>query len=114
MKAIIPISLDDLGGPSITVDEGFFEVLLRREDVVLVEFNSRPVGVSWFDSFKLLFCQQLRDPDAIQVIRQVTDDERRLYRVPLWIQGDDVPMCCDRPMFFVGQIDDDRILYGAT
>ncbi len=28
---------------------------------------------------------------------------------PKWIQGDDTPKCCDKEMFFVGQIDDDKI-----
>jgi hypothetical protein len=31
------------------------------------------------------------------------------YRTPLWIQGEDVPDCCGKPMFFVGQIDDNEI-----
>ncbi len=32
-----------------------------------------------------------------------------LFRIPLWIQGEEVPECCGRAMHFVGQIDDDRI-----
>ena len=90
------------------MDAGFFEVLACQEGVVLVEFNARPIGVSWFDTFELLLCQQ-QTADTIQILRKATDEERRMYRVPLWIQGDDVPECCGRPMFFVGQINDDRI-----
>lgn len=45
----------------------------------------------------------------MKVVRKATADERRKFRVPLWIQGEEVPECCGRPMFFVGQIDDDVI-----
>lgn len=43
------------------------------------------------------------------MIRKATEDERRSFRIPLWIQGDEIPECCGRPMHFVGQLDDDRI-----
>jgi hypothetical protein len=109
VKAIIPISPEDLGGPSVTMDAGFFEVQAQRERVVLIVFYSQPVGVSWFDSFELLFCQRQHEPDTIKVIRKATDEERTSYRVPTWIQGDEIPECCGRPMFFVGQLDDNRI-----
>jgi hypothetical protein len=87
----------------------FFQVLAQRERVVLIEFNSRPIGVDWFDEFELLYCQQQHDPGTIKVIRKATEDERKLYRIPLWIQGEDIPLCCGQPMFFVGQIDDNVI-----
>ena len=70
--------------------DGFFEVLARREFIVLIEFHSSPMGVSWFDSFELLFCQQ-QGSDTIRVIRKATEEERRQHRVPLWIQVDKVP-----------------------
>ena len=109
MTAIVPMSPEDLGGPSLEIDEGFFEVLAQRERVVLIEFHSKPAGVTWFDSFELMFCQAQHNPNTVKVIRKATEDERKLFRVPLWIQGDDIPECCGQPMFFVGQIDDDRI-----
>jgi hypothetical protein len=109
VNAIIPISPDELGGPFVTADETYFEVLVAREQVVLAEFHSRPIEVRWFDDFELMYCQRQHDPETFKVIRKATEDERKLYRVPLWIQGDEVPECCGRPMFFVGQIDDDRI-----
>ena len=109
MKAIIPISPEDLGGSSVTVDAEDFEVLADRAHVVLVQFDPLPSEVRWFDTYELMFCQRQHAPDTIKVIRKATEDERKRYRVPLWIQGDEVPECCGQPMFFVGQIDDDFI-----
>jgi hypothetical protein len=109
MKALIPKTPDALGGPFATVDGDQFDVLARRGKAALVEFHSLPEGVDWFDTYELMHCQAQHDADVIKVIRVATDEERALLRVPLWIQGDEVPECCGRPMFFVGQIDDDRI-----
>ena len=109
VKAIIPISSDDLGGQTVTADADTFEVLAERDKVVLIEFFDLSDEVGWFDTFELMYCQRQHDPDTIKVIRKATEEERKLFRVPLWIQGDDVPGCCGRPMFFVGQIDDDNI-----
>jgi len=109
MNALIPTSPDALTGPFATADDDTFEVLARRDRIVLVEFSSLPDGISWFDTYQLVYCQAQREAGTIKVIRVATDEERSLFRVPLWIQGDDVPECCGRPMFFVGQIDDNRI-----
>jgi hypothetical protein len=109
VKAIIPISPEDLGGPSVTADADEFEVFAKRQQIVLVQFDPIPSEVRWFDTHELMFCQRQHDPDTIKVIRKATEDERKLYRVVLWIQGDEIPECCGRPMFFVGQIDDDLV-----
>lgn len=109
MKAIIPLSPENLGGPSVNADDECFEVLADREQVVLIEFHSVPSQVGWFDRFELMYCQRHHDPETIKVIRKATEEERKKYRVPVWIQSEEVPECCGRPMFFVGQIDDDFI-----
>jgi len=109
LKAIVPLSPEALGGPSVTADADFFEVLAQRERVVLVEFIGLPDGVTWFDTHELMFCQVQHESGTIKVIRKATDEERKQYRVPLWIQGEEIPDCCGVPMFFVGQIDDDRL-----
>lgn len=109
MNARIPESPDKLGGPFIDADDDRFDVLADRGKVVLIEFHSRPEGIHWFDDFDLMYCQRQHSGDTVKVIRKATDEERRLFRVPLWIQGDEVPECCGKPMFFVGQIHDDRI-----
>jgi hypothetical protein len=109
MKALIPFSPANLGGPSTTAVRDQFELLARRDKAALVEFTSLPDGIDWFDTHELMYCQEQHDSETIKVIRVATNEERALFRVPLWIQGDEVPECCGRPMFFVGQIDDDRI-----
>jgi hypothetical protein len=109
MKALIPLSPERLGGPFVTADDDRFEILAARDKAVIIEFHSLPEGIDWFDAYQLLYCQRLRDPETVKVIRKATDDERRLFRIPLWIQGDEVPECCGQPMYFVGQLDDDLI-----
>lgn len=109
VKAIIPISPDNLGGQTVTANADSFEVLAERDKIVLVEFIDLPAEIGWFETFELMYCQRQHDSDTMKVIRKATEEERKLFRVPLWIQGDDVPECCGHPMFFVGQIDDDTI-----
>jgi hypothetical protein len=113
MKALIPTSPGALAGPFVTADDDQFEVLARRDNAVLIEFSSLPQGVSWFDTYELMYCQAQHEVDTIKVVRAATDEERIVFRVPLWIQGDELPECCGRAMFFVGQIDDDRICMEA-
>jgi hypothetical protein len=109
VKALIPRSPERLNEQYIVVDEDQFEVVAVRDDVVIIEFSSLPEGVNWFDTYQLMYCQAEREPEQVRVLRKATTDERRLFRIPLWIQGEEVPKCCGRPMHFVGQLDDDRI-----
>jgi hypothetical protein len=109
MKAIIPLDPQNLGGDSHTLDESYFEVLAERDKTVLIEFHSIIPPITWVENFDLMYCQRQHDLETIKVIRKATDEERKKFRVPLWIQGDDVPVCCGKPMYFVGQIDDDHI-----
>jgi hypothetical protein len=109
MKVLVPTTSDHLSGPFISADQDSFEVLAERDKIVLIEFNPKPQEIDWFDDFQLLYCQRQHDHDIIKVIRKATEDERRVFRIPLWIQGEEVPECCGRVMQFVGQLDDDRI-----
>jgi len=109
MKALIPVSPERLGGPFVAVDDDCFEVLAERDGAVIIEFHSLPDEIEWLEAFEFLYCQRQHDTGTIKVIREATEEERRIFRIPLWIQGDEVPECCGRPMHFVGQLDDDRI-----
>lgn len=109
MKAVIPTDPADPGGATVTSDEAHFNVLGERGDVVLIEFHSLTESIDWFDEFEFMYCERQPGSDIIRVIRPATDEELRKYRIPLWIQGDEVPECCGKPMFFVGQIDDDDL-----
>ncbi|MEM9414195.1 MAG: hypothetical protein AAGA29_01800 [Planctomycetota bacterium] len=109
MKALIPTDPNSLTGPFIEADVDRFDVRAITSDVVLLDFFAVPEGITWFDDFELMYCQRQHDPNVVKVIRKATDEEWKLYRVPLWVQGEHEPECCGQPMFFVGQIDDDRI-----
>jgi hypothetical protein len=114
MKAQIPRSPEELNGPFDEVDEQGLKVLGVRDKAVLVEFHSLPFTIEWFDEFELMFGQVSHDRETIKVIRRATDDERRLFRVPLWIQSEETPECCGRPMHFIGQIDGRPNLHRAA
>ena len=109
MRVLIPQSPDQLGGPFIEADVEELEVLSRRDKALIVEFHSVPESLDWFEDFEFMYCQQQHDPNTIKVIRKATSEELRLFRVPIWIQSEELPECCGIPMQFVGQIDDDRI-----
>jgi hypothetical protein len=98
-----------LGGAFVETEEGFFRVLAEKDRILLVEFNWYHPPIGWFGSFELMYCERQHDASTIKVIRKATDDERKAFRVPLWIQDEEIPECCGRAMHFVGQIDDDRI-----
>jgi hypothetical protein len=108
LKAIIPSSPDQLGGPFVNADDGF-RVLAQRDKTVIVEFYDRPAEIDWFDDFEFMYCQVQHDGTTFKVLREATDEERKVYRIPVWIQGEEIPECCGHPMHFVGQIDDDRL-----
>lgn len=108
MRVLVPAVPGQLEGPFVTAEDGF-RILAQRDKAAIIEFYERPGEIDWFDEFEFLYCQQQHEPDTFKVIRQATDEERSLFRLPLWIQGEEVPECCGRPMRFVGQIDDNRI-----
>jgi len=109
MQAVIPIEPDDPEGMAVTLDDSHFRVLSDRGKVVIIEFHSLAESIDWFDDFDLMYCERQPGADIIKVIREATDEERRKYRIPLWIQSEETPECCGRPMYFVGQIDDDDL-----
>jgi hypothetical protein len=109
MRALIPRTPDRLGGPFIEAGSDCFNVLADRDKAVVIEFQLLPERVEWFGTFEWVYCQRQHDRDTVKVIRKITDDKRRSFRIPLWIQGEDVPECCGRGMYFVGQIDDNKI-----
>ena len=109
MQALIPILPHQLGGPFVTADQSRFEIRANRGRTVIICFHSVPQEISWFKDFEFMFCQAQHDPDMVKVIRTATSNELRQLRVPIWIQGDEIPECCGRPMHFIGQIDDDRL-----
>ena len=64
--------------------------------------------LSWLDDFEHFVFQVLPD-GTHKAFRKATQEDIKKFRVPIWIQGEEVPICCDREMIFVGQLDDNDI-----
>jgi hypothetical protein len=109
MKAIVPLDPAMPEGKSCTFNDDTFEIVGDREKVVMIQFHSLGPRIDWFDEFDLLYGERQEDPNVLKVIRAATYEDISTYRVPLWIQNEEVPMCCGKPMFFVGQIEDDKL-----
>jgi hypothetical protein len=102
---LFPESLEQLGGPFVC---GQAEINARREDRGVGCMTSVERRLSWLDDFEHFVFQAFPD-GALKAIRRATPEDIRKFRVPIWIQGEAVPICCDREMIFVGQLDDNEI-----
>jgi hypothetical protein len=104
MKAIIPLSAEELGGPYVEAES---RVLARKEKASIVNFIDLPPEIRWFVEFEKMYAQLQHDGETLKVVRKATQEDIKRFRVPIWIQGEEIPECCGKPMIFVGQIDDD-------
>ncbi|MBN1964421.1 MAG: hypothetical protein JW910_07230 [Anaerolineae bacterium] len=102
----VPVSAADLGGPCVA---GQAEIISMSSERGVATIMALDGAVEWLDEFDDVYFQTLRDGHTLKAIRLATEDDYRRFRAPLWIQDDETPTCCDRPMFFVGQIDDDHL-----
>ena len=103
----IPLNPSELGG---SFSRGRAVILAERAGRGIAELISlNEEEITWLEEFEKVYFQVLRDSQTLKVIRKATDEDIKKFRVPLWIQGEEVPNCCGQPMFFVGQIDDDLI-----
>ena len=64
--------------------------------------------LDWLEEFEH-FVFQVREDGTRIAIRKATDEDTKTFRVPIWIQSEEMLMCCGRKMVFVGQLDDDTI-----
>jgi hypothetical protein len=105
VEVIFPADLSKLGGPFVL---GQAEMITLREDhgVGCLTFIERKL--SWLDDFEHFIFHVLPDGKR-KAIRKATSEDIKTFRVPIWIQGEEIPMCCGREMVFVGQIDDNVI-----
>lgn len=114
----VPVSEADPDGPAVWGSTDAF-VGERQSDgkvydgVVLtvtihpeegVEEN--PFTEMWIRSYRFVYVGVEENPSHLKVYRRATPEEVRKLRAPEWIQGEERPECCGRPMFFVGQIED--------
>ena len=109
MNVIVPVSPENLGGPFIAAPPSSFELCAERPTALILRCVELPDGVSWFEEFEFMYAQRQHEQETVKVIRKATSEELKSFRVPMWIQGEEIPECCGRPMVFVGQLDDDHI-----
>lgn len=66
-------------------------------------------SVDWCRDFESLLCSYDVRAAAFRAHCVATEEHCKAYRVATFIQGEEVPLCCGKPMYFVGQIDDNNI-----
>jgi hypothetical protein len=105
VDVLFPEDLSNLDGPLV---EGEAEQVSLRGDngVGCLTFVERKLG--WLDDYDYFVFQILPDGRR-KAIRNATPEDIKKFRVPIWIQGEAIPICCGREMVFVGQIDDNEI-----
>ena len=91
------------------VHDRTFTVYAKRSGAVILDFHELPEEVDWFEDFEFMYCREQHDSATVKVIRRATSEELKMFRVPIWIQDEEVPECCGIPMQFVGQIDDNDL-----
>ncbi len=120
--AKIPICQDDPDGKFVLMSDPF-QIISERGDFFSTQFNSVHKDIGWFKSDDIMFCKWIDiDPcpcdddcdcapkEDFRVLRKLTAiDISYMSRMPRWIQGEEVPVCCGSLMLFVGQIDDEQL-----
>ncbi len=103
-KLHIPLNPSELGG---AFSLGKAVVLSEKEGRGVAEVVSiNEEEINWLEEFENVYFQVLKDGESLKVTRKATDEDIKKFRVPIWIQSEEVPSCCGQPMFFVGQLDD--------
>lgn len=105
VEILFPEDLSKLDGPFVP---GEAEEISLRGDRGVGCLTFVEHKLSWLDDYEHFVFQVLPDGKR-QAIRKATDEDIRAFRVPMWIQGEQYPICCGREMVFIGQIDDNDI-----
>jgi len=105
VDVLFPEDRSNLAG---TLVAGQAEQVSLRDDrgVGCLTFAERKLA--WLDDFEHFVFQVLADGTR-KAIRKATGEDIKKFRVPIWIQGEEIPICCGREMVFVGQLDDNEI-----
>ena len=99
---------EDLSSPSGLLVVGQAELISLRGDHGVGCLTFVESKLTWLNDLENFVYQVLADGTR-KAIRKATSDDIKNFRVPIWIQGEEVPICCGREMVFVGQIDDNEI-----
>jgi hypothetical protein len=105
VDVILPVDISDPAGPAVT---GKAELASLRGDRGVGCLTSTDGMQNWIDEFDH-FVFQIRTDGTRIAIRKTTEDDLKRFRVPIWIQSAETPICCGREMVFVGQLDDNDL-----
>ena len=103
----LPLDPLNLGGDFLAGKATILAIKDGRGIAELSSYNEEEIN--WLKDYEFVYFQTLKDGETLKAIRKATDEDIKKFRVPVWIQGEEEPNCCGKPMFFVGQIDDDNI-----
>jgi hypothetical protein len=71
---------------------------------------SRLDGVStWLPEGDEVYFRTAPDEHTLEAVRKPEPADYQHFRLPVWIQDPEIPSCCERPMMFVGQLDDNLL-----
>jgi hypothetical protein len=71
---------------------------------------SRLDGVStWLPEGDDVYFKTVIDGYTLEAVRKPEPADYRHFRLPVWIQEPEIPSCCEHPMMFVGQLDDNLL-----
>ena len=105
-EIIIPLDPSNLGG-KFAMSRA--RVLAQQDGRGIAETVSPIKDINWLEEFDYIYFQVLKNSETLKAIRKATEEDIKKFRIPIWIQGEEIPDCCGQPMFFVGQIDDNFI-----
>jgi hypothetical protein len=98
----------DISRPAGSVVSGQAEQASLRGNRGIGCLTSVEQPLGWIDEFEHFIFHM--HPDGTRIaIGKATDEDIKAFRVPIWIQSEEIPVCCGRDMVFVGQLDDDKI-----
>ena len=103
----IPLDPSELGGPFWL---GKCVILGQRDKNGIADLQEVDENViKWVEEFDSVYFQTLHDGTTLKAIRTAVDADYHKYRVPLWIQSEEVPECCGQLMSFIGQLNDNTV-----
>lgn len=113
-RVAVPIDLAAPNGPCVHGSTSFDSWISDENDLYgldsWIELSREDEDrVPWLRDAEMLLAKADRKQKSLKVVGVATSAEARKYRIPVWIQDPEIPVCCSLKMHFVGQIDDDNI-----
>ena len=103
----LPLDLDNLDGPHTTVKAW---VVAKRAGAGIATLDDQTEIMDepdWAEPCGDVYFEVSADATTLRAIRPATKQDYEIFRVPIWIQGEQTPACCGELMSYVGCLDDD-------